>query len=71
MRLLNTRLGRNDRKFNAEAWIEEAVNDDNGFFRCLYWVVLLLAMILLLAITTDLKAEEMSMYLKAMRINNG
>jgi hypothetical protein len=47
------------------------VNDDNGFFRCLYWVVLLLAMILLLAITTDLKAEEMSMYLKAMRINNG
>ena len=35
-------------------------NDDKEFFRCLYWVVLLLVMILLLAMTADLKAEEMN-----------
>ena len=71
MRLLNTRLGRNDKKFNAEAWIKETVNDDKGFFRCLYWVVLLLVMILALAIFTDLNGRDMDMYLKAQRINNG
>jgi len=71
MRLLNTRLGRNDKKFNAEAWIKETVNDDKGFFRCLYWIVLLLVMILALAIFTDLNGRDMDMYLKAQRINNG
>jgi len=71
MRLLNTRLGRNDKKFNAEAWIKETVNDDRGFFRCLYWIVLLLVMILALAIFTDLNGGDMDMYLKAQRINNG
>ena len=71
MRLLNTRLGRNDKKFNAEAWIKETVNDDRGFFRCLYWIVLLLVMILALAIFTDLNGRDMDMYLKAQRINNG
>ena len=71
MRLLNTRLGRNDKKFNAEAWIKETVNDDNGFFRCLYWIVLLLVMILSLAIFSDVKGGDMDLYLKAMRINNG
>ena len=71
MRLLNTRLGRNDKKFNAEAWIKETVNDDKGFFRCLYWIVLLLVMILALAIFTDLNGGDMDMYLKAQRINNG
>ena len=43
----------------------------NDFFRCLYWVVLLLVMILALAIFTDLNGEDMDMYLKAQRINNG
>jgi len=64
-------LGRNDKKFNAEAWIKETVNDDKGFFRCLYWIVLLLVMILALAIFTDLNGRDMDMYLKAQRINNG
>ena len=46
-------------------------DDDNDFFRCLYWIVLLLVMILALAIFTDLNGEDMDMYLKAQRINNG
>jgi len=71
MRLLNTRLGRNDKKFNAEAWIKETVNDDKGFFRCLYWIVLLLVMMLSLAIFSDVKGGDMDLYLKAQRINSG
>jgi|TARA_R100000501_G_C2510768_1_gene42453 hypothetical protein len=47
------------------------VNDDKGFFRCLYWIVLLLVMILSLAIFSDVKGGDMDLYLKAMRINNG
>jgi len=47
------------------------LKDDNSFFICLYWVVLLLVMILVLAIFTDLNGGDMDMYLKAQRINNG
>ena len=50
--------------------IKETVNDDKGFFRCLYWIVLLLVMILSLAIFSDVKGGDMDLYLKAMRINN-
>ena len=46
-------------------------DDDNDFFRCLYWVVLLLVMILALAIFSDVKGGDMDLYLKAQRINNG
>ena len=47
------------------------LKDDNSFFICLYWVVLLLVMILVLAIFTYLNGGDMDMYLKAQRINNG
>ena len=46
-------------------------DDDNDFFRCLYWIVLLLVMILSLAIFSDVKGGDMDLYLKAQRINNG
>jgi len=71
MRLLNTRLGRNDKKFNAEAWTEEALINDKDFFRCLYWFVLVGIMMIALAIFTEVNGGEMDIYLKAQRINNG
>ena len=69
MRLLNTRLGRNDKKFNAEARIKETIVKD--FFRGLYWVVFLLVLIIIVGILGQLNGGDMNMYLKAMRINNG
>ena len=71
MRLLNTRLGRNDKKFNAEAWIKETVNDDKGFFRYLYWVVLFCIMMIVLSMSVDIRGGDMDIYTKAQRINNG
>jgi len=47
------------------------LKDDNSFFRCLYWIVLLLIMMLALAIFSDVKGGDMDLYLKAQRINNG
>jgi len=44
--------------------------NDKDFFRCLYWIVILLVMILFLAIFTNVQGGE-SLYFKAMRINNG
>jgi len=47
------------------------MTSDKNFFRCLYWTVILLVMILALAIFTDIQAKDMKIYLQAMRINNG